>query len=127
MNLLFRDKEKFLRRRSHDQELYTDESLEILEKLAHEIFLRSAHLAATLSYASVCNRIDTKDEFQVALDSRLAWEVSFFWDEFVARSHELFPEGKKVVVKLVRPMELAEGEKISVPMIGAAFALNAFC
>lgn len=122
MALLFVDKPFFLERRKNP-ELYTREVLDILETLSHELYVRSAHLCSIVAYGTIANKIEEGKSFVIALDSRLSREVPLFRDQFNRSLEEILPETVVARVQLVEPLVLEDG-KISVPMQGAANALD---
>lgn len=125
MNLLFSDKQEFIERRNPLlKEYLTNEVLEVLTELSKEIFERSAYLAAIVAFATISNRIESKDKFLIALDSRLAREVSFYFEKFESNLKSISKDKKITILgEIVLPIEVESG-KISVPMQGAAKALD---
>jgi len=96
-----------------------------LAVLSHEIIVRAARLAALLGFASICNQIQDSKELTIALDSRLAREIPIFWEIIKNQLSAFFPASKVAKLILLQPME-TEGGQISVPMLGAAAALDNF-
>ena len=123
--LLIYDQKEFLKRRSQ-ADIYSEASLDTMTELAKEIFIRSASLCSIVIYASIANLLDQADVFKVALDSRLGREVPIFWEHFLSSMDELSLGDSKVEIELINPIA-CNGGTISVPMQGAANALDNFC
>lgn len=123
MGLLLSDRSEFLKRRT-SPDLFTPENIDILSQLASEIFIRAGTLCAVIAYGTIANRIDSLDKPIVALDSRLAREVPSFKEAFT-KSIRTMSEAlaKPITSPIVLPLDV-EGGKISVPMQGAAHALD---
>lgn len=125
MNLLFSSNEEFMARRCENLiPLLNQKVLSILSELSREIFTRSAKLAAIVAFSTIANQIEAKRDFLIALDSRLAREVDFYLTVF---NNELDSINEKyninIKAEIVKPLSLENG-KISVPMQGAANALD---
>lgn len=122
LSLLLFDQVFFVARRTK-KEYYSAEVLEILRELALQLILRSAKLCAVVALATISNQIEEKDDFLIALDSRLAREIPIFLETMEKTLKEITPAGKKINLNLVEPLAISNG-KISVPMLGAARALD---
>ena len=96
----------------------------ILSELYHDIVERSAQLAALLAFASVSNQVEIGSQLVIALDSRLSREMPLFWRTMQATLASLLPRGSAVTLSLV-DRKAVEGGVLSVPMLGAANALDA--
>ena len=96
---------------------------EPLKMLATLLYERSAKFAAVLALASIAGQLGQKDNFLIALDSRLARESKFFWETLQKQLSELMPKGKTAKLVLVDRLAVLGGQ-LSVPMIGAAHALD---
>lgn len=113
----------FLSRRS-SPEKFPESSMPVLAEIGQEMYKRSARLCALLAYGSICNRFAEKDAFQLSLDSRLAREIPLFQEEFRKAAQAYMPQGKRLEIRLVDQLPVEDGS-ISVPMLGAARALDA--
>ena len=123
MGLLLSDPQQFLSRRENPA-LYTTPVLSALSLLSSEIFVRSARLCSVVAYGTISNRLPDLDKAIVALDSRLAREVPLFKETFTAQLQAIADDEETVITcPLIRPLEV-EGGKVSVPMQGAAHALD---
>ena len=122
LSLLLYDKEFFLNRRT-DSEYYTETVLGILEELAHLVLERGGMLASVVAYASISNRIETKESFLISLDSRLSREVPLFKEKLQQSLEIALPNDKKVKINLCEPL-LIDGGSISIPMLGAVNAVD---
>lgn len=116
--LLFRPEDFFRKRPSFPD---TPALRECLAQLARELFGRSAALASVVAAATVSNRPPTAQPRTVALDSRLARENKLFWELLQRETVRRTPAP---CMKLLTPLA-ATGGSISVPMQGAANALDA--
>lgn len=125
MNLLFSSSEEFVARRSEKIARCLNEgSLTALRELSKEIFTRSAKLGALVAFATIANQMESKKDFLIALDSRLAREVDFYLEVFNNELESLNQEYNiNIKAQIVKPLSIDDG-KISVPMQGAANALD---
>ena len=114
--------EQFLIARPELRAVGADE-LAILKSLAGVLFERSARFAAVLALASIVRQFNQKDHFLIALDSRLARESKFFWGVLQEQLGLLMPKGKTATLRLVDRIAVPGGV-LSVPMLGAAHALD---
>lgn len=100
------------------------DNLPAYQSLAKNLLRRSARLSAFVAYASVVEQLDDRDSFIIALDSSLSRNIPFFWKTFQESLKEITPPNKSITLKLVDRQE-APGGILSVPMLGAANALDA--
>lgn len=121
---LIQDLEAF-KSRVKDPEYFTEEVTGLLKELAAAIVSRAAKLAAVMAYGTVCNQLKEKNVFKIALDSRLAREIDLFRTVMKETLLTLEPEGVRLKLELVQPLELESGS-VSVPMQGAANTLDCF-
>lgn len=122
MALILYDKKSFLENKPNKKD-YNDDALFALEIFAQELFIRSAKLTALVTFSSIANILESKDQFLISIDSSLIREVPIFKEEFAGQLAELIPEGKRVDIVLVRPIQTKNGV-VSVPMIGASNAVD---
>ncbi|MCB9029659.1 MAG: hypothetical protein H6619_01295 [Deltaproteobacteria bacterium] len=126
--LVSKDFERFLELREDDAELYRDdEFLELLRQIALNIVLRGGTHAAMLAYVSVYNQLENgEDGLVIALDSSQAHLLPFYYDAFKQEFNQILKSrcpGKDISVELI---DQGEGRVITVPMRGAASAVNDF-
>lgn len=121
-SLTFMNPAEFLAKRKNS-ELYSGLVVDELADLARSLIRRSATLAAIVCYATISNQFDRKSSLKVALDSRLAREIPLFREVLYTKFEALLP--KKVTAEIVMLQRiLVENGKISIPMQGAALALD---
>lgn len=94
------------------------------QTLVKDLLRRSARLSSIIAYASVVEQLDTNNSLTIALDSSLSRNIPFFWKTFQESLKEITPTGKNITLQLVDRQE-APGGILSVPMLGAANALDA--
>ncbi len=104
-------------------EPFSSETLSALAELASELILRAARLAGLTCYASISNQLEDRSVFTVSLDSRLAREIPIFWEVLQTSLVSLVAPPKTVKLALLQPQK-ADGGSVSVPMLGAAAALD---
>ena len=102
---------------------FSGETLSALTELANELVLRAARLAGLACYAAISNQIDERSSLTVALDSRLSREIPIFWEMLQVSIAAIVTNQKSVKLALLQPQK-ADGGSISVPMLGAASALD---
>lgn len=118
----FLDPKQFIANRSRP-ELFTESALSSLQVLSRALISRSAKLAALAAYFTITNRIDQKDTFKIAVDSRLARHIPLYEEIMRKQFQDLIPRGKSAEMVLVDPLETSSG-RISVPMLGGARATD---
>ncbi len=95
-----------------------------LTELAHEIIVRAATLCALVCFSTISNQLNNADKFKIALDSRLAREIPLFFLTLSEKLNEMMPDNKKAELLLLKPLLTKKGAAISIPMQGAARALD---
>ena len=104
-------------------DLYTPSVMVTLGQLGQELYKRAGRLAAVVAYGSICDQPDRSEPFIVALDSSLARTTPVFAEELRKTCEILSLPGHNFRCELVQPIN-TPGGKISVPMRGAAFAMD---
>lgn len=98
-------------------------TLMALRALAQHLVLRAAKLAGLMAFASIANQLSRKASFTIALDSRLSREMPIFWEEMQQTLKRCMPSAKSATLTLIDRLPVTGGV-LSVPMLGAAFALD---
>ncbi len=98
-------------------------TLKALQLLAQHLILRAAKLAGLMAFASIANQLSRKSSFVIALDSRLSREMPSFWEEMQQTLKRCMPPAKSATLTLIDRLPVPGGV-LSVPMLGAAYALD---
>lgn len=102
----------------------SDKDLPPYQALTKRLLLRSARLSAVIALASVYEQLSRRDKLVIALDSSLSRHIPYFWSAFQDSLKDITPAGKLITLNLVDRVEV-EGGVLSVPMVGAANAIDA--
>lgn len=103
--------------------LVTSEVANLLMELSRALLVRAARLSGIMAYATICNQLTEKNHFRIALESRLCREIPLYFQTMTEQLAALMPQGKQAELVLLEPLR-PDGGSISVPMQGAAAALD---
>ncbi|RME59249.1 MAG: hypothetical protein D6780_05345, partial [Candidatus Dadabacteria bacterium] len=120
--LINRKFNSFIERRSKPQ-LFNNSVCEILSLLMAELVKRSALLSTLVIVGSVGRQINV-GSFKVAVDSRLGYELQLFWSTLNKEVKERLEQFGNFYLFLLKPLIISSSGRITVPMLGAANAID---
>jgi hypothetical protein len=106
---------------------YDHSAIETLTALVGALVHRAGALAATIIYLSVCSQIKRGNLAPtISLDSSMARHFVGYFTSIEAHLKYLMQDVSTFSLHLVKPIKLAGGAEITVPMVGLARALREY-